>query len=57
MRANLRLRAHQLGDGESVLEQTAQHRPQGVNLARQREGLLHLAQNLRFPDHQRVQLV
>ena len=53
--ADARVGARALGGGEGVLEQPVQVRAQRAGGARRRPGFLHLAEDLRFAEHQRVQ--
>ena len=52
---DLRLRAHALGHAEGLAEQRVQLRPDRLARLRQREGVLHLAEDLRLADHHRVE--
>ena len=53
--AHLRLRAHALGHAEGLAHEGVEHGAHGAARLRQREGILHLPQDLRLADHQRVQ--
>ena len=49
------LAAHALADAERPVKQPAQHRPGALALGRHLERVLHLAQDLRLADDQRVE--
>jgi hypothetical protein len=51
---DLRLVAHALRRGEGALVEPPEDRPAGADLDRCAVGVLHLAQDLRLPDHLRV---
>ena len=53
--ADVGLRADLLGDRERVREQRVQRRPDGLARLRQREGVLHLTEDLRLADHHRIE--
>ncbi len=53
--ADVRLRAHVLGDGERALEQPIQHEAEAAGGGRVPHRLLHLAQDLRLAQHHRVE--
>ena len=55
VRANARGRAHFLGDRKRALKQLVQHGAQRPRVFRRARRLLHLTEDLRLPQHHRVQ--
>ena len=53
--ADIGVRAYLLGNRESLLEEAVQHRTRGPCLLCRPIGILHLAENLRFPEDGRIQ--
>ncbi len=48
-------RPHALADRERTVEEPVEHGADGARIGRDRMGVLHLAENLRLPDHERVE--